>query len=181
MNHFATHFPPYSRRLAYGLLAFITFLFLLAHPQVMPVGLSWNVTPSLPVGLYWHHHTNGAIQYDDKVCFHYNAPAWAAERDYLPQGVLVCKRVKGMPGDSLIRDGNHLQVCRAVGCESLGEILTTDREGRPAVAAVLPETIPTGYVYLGTTDVPNSFDSRYLGLIAISDIVRTIHPVMVWQ
>lgn len=164
--------------LAGALLGFTAAVVALAHQDYLPVGLTWNRTESLPVGLYWHTRAERPPRYGETVCFPYRAPEWARVREYFPEGSLICKRVLGLPGDTLERKADdHLFVCRPDGCHDLGRILTEDSKGRPVRAAELPSVIPDGFVYLGIPETPRSFDSRYLGLISMNELKRTIHPL----
>jgi type IV secretory pathway protease TraF len=115
----------------------------------------------------------------DLACFRYQAPDWALERHYLPEASLVCKRVLGLPGDRLLRTGNTLAVCERLACQDVGKLANVDSRGRPVKLAPLPEIIPEGSVYLGVPERPRSFDSRYLGLVPVAQLVRFIYPIWV--
>jgi Type IV secretory pathway, protease TraF len=165
--------------LGYVLLVSITLLALLANQQHLPVGIAWNRSDSLPVGFYWFTPTRQPLQYEDKVCFEYTAPDWAKARHYFPEGSLLCKKVLGLPGDRIVREGDLVRLCNDLHCRDVGRVVTQDSAGRPVPAIELPETIPVGYTFLGVPEAKMSFDSRYLGLISINDIQRTIHPLWV--
>ena len=151
----------------------------LSHQDVLPVGITWIRSPSLPIGLYWHTRATVPPRRGDEACFRYRPPQWAIERQYLPENSLLCKRVLGLPGDRLVRNGDSLTVCHLAACEDVGRIVSFDSRGRPVTPAVLPAIIPEGTVYLGVPEHPRSFDSRYLGLVQIAQLLRTIHPVWV--
>jgi type IV secretory pathway protease TraF len=55
--------------------------------------------------------------------------------------------------------------------------MTIDSRGRPVSPALLPNRIPGGYLYLGVPELTTSFDSRYLGLVQMRELVRTIRPL----
>jgi conjugative transfer signal peptidase TraF len=150
-----------------------------AHQDFLPVGITWIRSPSLPIGLYWHTRPTLPPRRGDVVCFRYHAPQWAIERQYLPEDSLVCKRVLGLSGDRLVRNGDSLTVCHPAACEDVGRIVSFDSRGRPVTPAMLPERIPEGSVYLGVPEHPRSFDSRYLGLVQTTQLLRTIHSVWV--
>lgn len=163
------------------LMGFIVVIVLLAHQSAFPVGITWNSSASLPVGLYWHKTSTAMPKHGDKVCFSYRAPEWAVSRNYFFDGALLCKIALGLPGDRIVQAEDRVELCRPSGCEDVGRVLAFDSQGRPVQPAELPEAIPEGYVYLGIPAVPNSFDSRYLGLIDARDIQRTIYPAFVWE
>jgi conjugative transfer signal peptidase TraF len=143
------------------------------------VGVTWIRSPSLPVGLYWHTRITRPPRRGDLVCFRYHAPEWALGRRYLPENSLLCKRVLGLPGDRLVRTGDSLTVCHLPACMDVGRILSFDSRRRTVTPAILPERIPEGSVYLGVPERARSFDSRYLGLVRITQLLRTIHPMWV--
>lgn len=175
--------PPMSARtraVCYAVLGTIVVMALLANQSLLPVGITWNRTASLPIGLYWHSNVTATPAVGDTVCFPYKAPDWARPRLYFSEGALLCKRVLGLPGDRIVHGDGRFEVCHANRCTDAGEVKTHDSMGRSAVAAQLPDVIPEGFVYMGIPEVPMSFDSRYLGLIALADLERTIHPVWVW-
>ncbi len=143
-----------------------------------PYGLSYNPSPSLPLGLYWDTPVPRELHRGELACFPYVPPVWAAARDYLPPAAQICKIVMGVAGDHILRNGRSIFICHQGSCISGGLILKADSKGRPAVPAALPSVIPAGEYYMGSTRVPNSFDSRYLGLIPYSSMTRAIHPVI---
>ena len=144
------------------------------------MGITWIRSPSLPVGLYWHTRITRQPRRGDLVCFRYQAPEWALERHYLPESSLVCKPVLGLPGDRVLRTGDSLAVCHQAVCEVVGRIVSFDSRGRPVTPAILPERIPEGSLFLGVPERPRSFDSRYLGLVRVTQLLRMIHPMWVW-
>lgn len=168
-------------RLGWILLIAVVLMGLLANQAFLPVGITWNRSASLPLGLYGHTKTNGEVSYEDIVCVRYKAPGWAVERRYFYEGALLCKYVLGLPGDRIVRQEGSVQICRATECVDAGLIQTHDSAGRPVPAAELPEVIPEGQAYLGVPYVKMSFDSRYLGLVDIDEIERTLIPLFVWR
>jgi conjugative transfer signal peptidase TraF len=169
-----------QRVLACVLLVLVAVTALLAHQHYLPVGLSWNGTASLPIGLYWHTKADGKPRYGDISCFPYKPPEWAQPRNYFPRGFLLCKRVLGLPGDAVVARNDRLEICRPNGeCQDAGRVVTHDSAGMLVPPISLPSTIPVRYAYMGVPESRMSFDSRYLGLIAINDLKRTIHPLWI--
>ena len=119
------------------------------------------------------------------MCAVYRQPLWAAGRHYLPNHSFICKHVFGLPGDRIEVRHRIVRICPRGGphggggpkCFLAGRILTRDPSGRPVYAAHLPKRIPAGYVYLGSTRVVDSFDSRYLGLFRMSDVKLAIRRI----
>lgn len=142
-----------------------------------PYGISINPSPSLPLGLYWDSPVPAKLHRFELACFSYAPPAWAMPRHYYSPGAQICKWVYGLPGDRIVRNGRTLHICHKNKCIFAGVILKTDSEGRPAYGADLPAVIPQDEYYFGSTRVPNSYDSRYLGLIDSVQVTRVIHPL----
>jgi conjugative transfer signal peptidase TraF len=163
------------RRLITGLT--VLALILMAD-AFFPVGISINHSKSLPRGIYWHAPISTAFHRGQLVCFPYVAPEWAKPRNYFPQGSLLCKAVLGLPGDKIVMDGRDVSVCEDSHCYAGGRILSEDPKHRAVPLTPFPAVIPQGELFLSATRVPNSFDSRYLGLLAGSEIVREIHPLL---
>lgn len=142
-----------------------------------PYGISFNPSPSLPMGVYWDGPVPHKLHRNELACFSYAPPAWAFSRHYYSVGTQICKWVLGLPGDRIVKNGRTMHICHGDKCVFAGVILKTDSEGRPAYAASFPSVIPEGEYYFGSTRVPNSYDSRYLGLIDYRDVTRVIHPL----
>ena len=133
------------------------------HPALV-----WNASVSAPIGLYAVSAPHDLARGDMVIA---RLPGrfgrLAAARHYLPQGVLLVKRVAAMPGD---------RFC------ALGPILTLP-EGRSVVR--LPRdhsgrTMPSwtgcgrlrpAHYLLIMTGAPSSFDGRYFGPTPSRDIV----------
>lgn len=99
--------------------------------------------------------------------------AFAGQRDYLPAGIPLLKRVgavapqKVCVTDSIVRiDG--VPVAAA---------LTTDRQGRLLQAWPGCRRLRHGELFLLSTTNPESFDSRYFGPIGTSVVLGVAHPV----
>jgi conjugative transfer signal peptidase TraF len=146
--------------------------------EISPWFLAWNRTDSIPEGLYLAHRGAVTLTRGQLVCFRYREPAWAVGR-YLPNGAQICKEVLGLPGDTVKQQGVHLQLARADGgAESLGDLLPADSKGRSVPPQSWGRTlIPQNRYYLGSTRIPASFDSRYLGLIDKADVLERIYPL----
>ncbi|MEJ5976601.1 S26 family signal peptidase [Novosphingobium sp. PS1R-30] len=154
-----------SRTLAPSLLAFALLAVpLAAHPS--PV-LLWNVTTSVPTGLYGLAGT-AAIERGDLVAAHLpgRVRALAAERRYVPASVPVIKRVAGVPGDL---------VCGMSAQVTVNGAPVASRRQRDAAGRLLPhwhgcERLLPGRVFL-LGDAPDSFDGRYFGPIESAGVL----------
>jgi len=136
--------------------------------------LAWGITPSLDKRLFLIDLGNLSIQRGDYVAF--RTPDL---RPYYPAGSLFCKRVVGVPGDTILRDGQNFLLCNGESgrCRWF-EARRTDSQGRPA-PQFWPQTerIPEGcYFVVGTH--PRSFDSRYWGYVRRKAIVGKAMPIL---
>lgn len=100
--------------------------------------------------------------------------ALASQRGYLPSHIPLLKRVGAMaPQRVCIVDG----VVRIDGAP-VAAILRADRLGRPLTAWSQCRVLTEGELFLLSTTNPASFDSRYFGPIAASNLIgiaRAIH------
>lgn len=112
------------------------------------------------------------------VVFRYNQPSWAVGR-YAPDGAEFIKTIGAVSGEilKLRHNGRTVLACQPGGsCQVLGTALTRDSHGRPLPLPPFEdgEVIPSGMVYVRSNRVPNSYDSRYIGLVPARDIRGTV-------
>lgn len=148
--------------------------------KVVPFGLNWNITPSIPKGLYFSIKYKGqALEKGDFVCFLYKSPSWAENRKYLNENFQLCKKIEGVAGDTLIYSKEKKEI--AIN-DSKTYLQDKDTRGRPLPLDTFPEgamVIDPGMFFLKGVDDPRSLDSRYLGLINQREIVKIIVPLIV--
>lgn len=151
----------------------------LAFENHFPEGITYMSSPSLPEGWYETRPISFPLKRGETVCAVYHQPAWAAGRHYLPNDSFICKHVFGLPGDRIEVRNRVVHICPRGGtkCFFAGRILRHDPSGRPVFAVPLPKRIPPGYVYLGSTRVVTSFDSRYLGVFPMNDVRLAIRRI----
>lgn len=154
-----------------------------AFTNLVPYSLVWNHTASLPIGLYLSEDTaHRAVPVGAMACFAYHAPAWANSRHYFYEGVSLCKYVKGLAGDVLLRkNGEWVALSQTGDARRVGAMASRDHYGRALPQDALKEgPIPPGMVVMSAPQHSNSLDSRYLGLVA-QDALRTrIYPLITW-
>jgi conjugative transfer signal peptidase TraF len=138
--------------------------------------LIWNASASVPLGLYWVTHATVA---PGDLALAELPPAVrqvAAERGYLPLGVLLVKRVAAQAGDLVCRRGslvsiNHHAVARALSFDAKGRALPGWRGCRQ---------LATDEVFLLVPTVPASFDGRYFGPIRRRAVIGKLVPLWTW-
>lgn len=74
----------------------------------------------------------------------------------------------------------HIHENQAIVSKTRIEILKQDSLGKPLNSKLHSMSIPAGYYFvLGKT--PNSFDSRYYGLVRAEDIKGLAYPLITWR
>jgi conjugative transfer signal peptidase TraF len=165
------------RRVAIGLFAVTSCGGLLATAASTPLPrLVWNASASAPLGLY--RATPGApIRVGDIVIARL-PPAMrslAAQRHYLPLGVPLVKRVVAVADDPICARGNTV----TVNGKRLVRRLTNDRLGRALPRWAGCRTLGPGEIFLAMPSIRESFDGRYFGPTAQSDVIARAEPLWV--
>ena len=172
--------------LAVSVLAVSVSLFVLSIGARIS-GIYINTTPSLPVGFY--KVVDEPIVSGAYVAFcppQNEVFDMAMDRFYINQGNcpggygLLLKRVFAQSGDTVFIDqagiyvnGEHLPNSAQ---------LTADAEDQPLPKYHLDQRVLDDFEYLLLSDVnPQSFDARYFGLIARSQIKQVVRPVFTWS
>jgi conjugative transfer signal peptidase TraF len=168
MTRFGYVMTTYFAVLAVGGLSFI---------HVAPK-LIWNASASTPIGLYRIRPT-GRLAGGDLVADDAPEPlaSFLADNGYLPRGVPLMKRVAGLPGQEVCRNGLVITVD---GIE-IGKALEHDRMGRPLPVWRGCRRIVSGEVFLMNALVRDSLDGRYFGPIATSLIIGRATPLWTKQ
>ena len=155
---------------------------IVCYVRFVPYSLAWNITASIPKGLYFSTEYDGKpLRHQQIACFDYRAPSWAAARHYFPENFQLCKYVYGVPGDVVSLQGKQVSVAVSEATVPGGTLAEHDSMGRPLPQDVVYRgAVPAGQYLLLAPQHANSLDSRYLGLIAQSRITRTLVPIVTW-
>lgn len=131
--------------------------------------LIWNVSASAPKGLY-RVDSRGRIARGAMVIARMPASwrAFAARRHYLPANVPLVKRVAAVTGDRVCATGSTL----LINGSRRASRLAFDRDGRRMPRWSGCVTLGS-HEYLLLMESPGSFDGRYFGPSARSDILGT--------
>ena len=143
----------------------------LVHPSPR---LIWNASASLPIGLYavrpigvLHEGDLAAVMPPEPVA------SFLSDGGYLPRGVPLMKRVLGLSGQAVCRNGLRI----AIDNVDVGEAQPRDHRGRDLPSWTGCRTIAPGQVFLMNAGVPDSLDGRYFGPLPASSIVGRAAPV----
>lgn len=166
---------PRRRRIALALAGPSLGLLLGATAALSPhPRLIWNASASAPIGLY-AVRVGAHPEAGELVAATPPEPlaSLLAARRYLPSGVPLLKHVTGVPGQSVCRSNFAIRVDGA----PVGSALARDRAGRDLPIWQGCRRIGAAGVFLMNTNVPDSFDGRYFGPIAASQIIGRAVPL----
>lgn len=145
----------------------------LALPERRP--LVWNLTRSVPTGLYWIIEAK-QLSVGDRIAID-PPPALRgvlARRGYLPRNVPLLKRIAATQGQQVCRfrhgvtiDGRLVALARA-----------RDTLGRPLPRWDGCRTLGKGEVFTLNPDENDSFDGRYFGVLGAPSIIGRALPVL---
>lgn len=137
-------------------------------------GLIWNVSASVPIGLYLVTAPD-RLRVTDLVVVEPPSPVadFLAERSYLPRGVPLLKRVLALPGQTVCRRNLAITVD---GIE-LGAAREKDHLGRALPIWEGCRLLAGGEIFVMNWQSPNSLDGRYFGPIAITSVVGRATPL----
>jgi conjugative transfer signal peptidase TraF len=134
----------------------------------------WNLTPSVPVGLYevqppppWRVTTLVVATPPEPLA------SVLADGGYLPRGVPLLKRIFALPGQTVCRIGLQITV-DGVAASPARE---RDLRGHPLPLWQGCRVIADDEIFLMNWDEPNSLDGRYFGPLPRSAIVARALPI----
>ena len=138
-----------------------------------PAQLIWNRSASAPQGLYWLGDaplTKGRWA----VLSASSEPAqWAAARGYIGEDWPLLKRISGLPGDTICREGTAV----SINGQQAAQALLVDRMGRDLPVWDGCATLAAGEVFL-LSPHPSSLDGRYFGPVHEADILGVAAPLI---
>ena len=128
----------------------------------------YNPSPSAPIGWYKLSQIQSPLQGDLVAA---NVPIAAQnillERQYLPPNIPILKTVWAVSGEEICHHSGQV----LTGNKPALKVLSHDSFGRELPSLSGCYVIPDGRVFLVSTDVQSSFDSRYFGPVPISNII----------
>jgi conjugative transfer signal peptidase TraF len=128
----------------------------------------WNVSASVPTGLYLIRGKR-SIHVGERVAIE-PPPALRsllAERDYLPVGVPLLKRVAAVSGQRVCRFAHGVTIDGTL----VGVARSFDRRDRPLPAWSGCYRLALGELFLMNPAAPDSFDGRYFGVLSTHSVI----------
>lgn len=162
-------------RLAYVMSTSFVVLAIVGRPFLSHTPkLIWNASASAPVGLY-AVQTAADLGVTDLVAV--DAPEPLArflwEREYLPRGVPLMKRIAALPGQTVCRIGRIVTVDSI----AMGKALARDRRGRELPVWQGCRALRASEIFLMNCDVQDSLDGRYFGPIPKNSVIGRALPL----
>jgi conjugative transfer signal peptidase TraF len=143
----------------------------LFHPEPR---LLWNVSASVPMGLYAVHPA-GALHVGELLIVAPPEPLASLldQRRYLPKGVPLLKHILALPSQTVCRTEPTIIVDGL----AIGVALDKDHLGRLLPVWHGCRLIAAGQVFLMNRQSPDSFDGRYFGPLPTIAIVGRAEPL----
>lgn len=152
----------------------------LLMPLAVPHRTQIVYNPSHSVLRGWYRIVSAdALQVDSIVLARLPPPAaaLAAQRDYLPAGIPLLKRIGAIAPQRVCMDGVSVRIDDVV----VAAVKRADGHGRPLSAWPQCRRLAHGELFLLSSTNPASFDSRYFGPIRVSDVIGSAHPLWTWS
>lgn len=164
MTRFAWVMATYFASVGIGVSAFIE----------LPTRLIWNVSASVPVGLF-ELRPVGRLEHTDLVAVAAPEPlaGFLADGGYLPRGVPLLKRIAGLPGQQVCRDGSAITVDGV----DMGVALERDSRGRDLPVWSGCRIVAEDEIFLMNWQSADSLDGRYFGPLPASAIIGQAVPL----
>lgn len=162
------------RRFIFAVTVLSTALTLAPVVYTWKPRLIWNVSASVPVGLYFAQPIS-RLDVGDLVAVTppVKLAGFLAKREYLPRGVPLIKHVLALPGTEVCRKGATI----FVGGKPYGQARERDRLGRSLPHWQGCRGFGGGEIFLMNPDVPDSFDGRYFGPLPVASVTATLTPL----
>ncbi len=136
--------------------------------------LVWNVSGSVPIGLYAVAPAGELHVTDLMVVRPPDAIAnFLADRGYLPRGVPLLKRILALPGQTVCRQNLLITVDGVV----MGVARERDHLGRALPVWQGCLIIAAGKIFLMNWQSENSLDGRYFGPLPVASIIGRAKPL----
>ncbi|WFU43547.1 S26 family signal peptidase [Bradyrhizobium sp. CB82] len=147
----------------------------LATIDETPPSYIWNVSESVPLGLYRLQPAK-QLTVTELVAIQTPEPlaSFLDWNGYLPTGVPMLKRVLALPGQTVCRSGLTITVDSI----EMGQARERDSRGRPLPSWQGCRVIDAGEIFVMNWQSVDSMDGRYFGPIPASAVIG--HALPIW-
>ncbi len=162
-------------RFGYVMITYLMLLFVIISWVFRPSPhLLWNASPSVPTGLYALASID-TFKRGDLVAARPAAALaqYMAVRHYLPLGLPLIKHVGALPGQTVCRHGLAVSINGHIAAAAR----PSDHLHRPLPVWQGCHPIAPGEIFLLNPGVPDSFDGRYFGVVAMASIMGRTVPL----
>ena len=161
----------------YGLLIALGVVSLVTPARLRPPPiLLWNVSASVPVGLYSLESTDRRYLFELVAVLPPEPLAsFLATGNYLPRGVPMLKHILALPGQTVCRDGLVVTIDEV----AVGMARERDRRGRALPVWQGCRVVAQDALFLMNLRSADSLDGRYFGPLPLSAVIGRAHPVWV--
>jgi len=161
----------------YGLLIALGVVSLVTPARLRPPPiLLWNVSASVPVGLYSLESTDRRYLFELVAVLPPEPLAsFLATGNYLPRGVPMLKHILALPGQTVCRDGLVVTIDEV----AVGMARERDRSGRALPVWQGCRVVAQDALFLMNLRSADSLDGRYFGPLPLSAVIGRAHPVWV--
>ena len=161
----------------YGLLIALGVVSLVTPARLRPPPiLLWNVSASVPVGLYSLESTDRRYLFELVAVLPPEPLAsFLATGNYLPRGVPMLKHILALPGQTVCRDGLVVTIDEV----AVAMARERDRSGRALPVWQGCRVVAQDALFLMNLRSADSLDGRYFGPLPLSAVIGRAHPVWV--
>jgi len=133
-----------------------------------PINYVWNASESAPIGLY-QLRPAGKLFVTELVAIRppERLAIFLDDRNYLPRGVPMLKRILALPGQTVCRDGLTITVENV----EMGQARERDSQGRLLPVWQGCRVVADGEVFLMNWQSALSLDGRYFGALPATAII----------
>ncbi|MEQ1541193.1 MAG: S26 family signal peptidase [Novosphingobium sp.] len=134
----------------------------------------WNATASVPTGFY-AIRGKASLHVGERIAIEPppELRRLLAERHYLPTGVPLLKRIAAVRGQRVCRFAHGI----TIDGQFVGAALARDRLSRPLPVWTGCHLLRTGELFVMNPAAPDSFDSRYFGVLRMTDVIGRATPI----
>jgi len=144
----------------------------------MPPRLIWNLSASVPIGMYMVRSTPDLEPGQLVAVMPPRALAsFMAKRHYLGVGVPMLKRVVALPGQTVCQSRRRVRIDGAFTAMARG----VDSRSRTLPVWSGCHRVTRDEVFLLNAEVSDSFDGRYYGVLPRSTVIGRAVPVWTWK